>query len=313
MNRITIKGAKAPVSSLVMGSDYFTPEQMELVSRNLDAFVAIGGNTIDTAYIYAGGKSEQALGLWLEARDNRERVLVLTKGAHPNREGKRVNRAAIREELAVSLERLRTDYTDLYALHRDDPEVPVGVIMEILNELVEEKRVHSFGASNWSWQRLEEANAYAEANGLAGFAFSSPNLSLAKAQEPYWAGCVSADEETVSWHERTGLPLLSWSSQARGFFTGRYTPEDRSNADLVRVFYNDDNWERYHRAEQLAQEKGVTTIQIALAYVLNQKFPSAAIIGPQNEAEMASCRDAAELKLTDREIEWLDLRLGVRA
>ncbi len=91
------------------------------------------------------------------------------------------------------------------------------------------------------------------------------------------------------------MPLFSWSSQARGFFTGRFTPEDRSNEDLVRVFYNDENWERYRRAEQLAKEKGVETIQISLAYVLNQSFPAAAIIGPQNHKEMVSCREAANI------------------
>ncbi|MFD1953804.1 aldo/keto reductase [Paenibacillus thailandensis] len=312
MNRIAIRGAKAPVSALVMGSDYFAPEKMELVSENLDAYEAIGGNTIDTAYIYAGGKSEEAIGLWLEARKNRDRILILTKGAHPDRNGSRMNRQAIREELAVSLERLRTDYTDLYALHRDDPDVPVAEIMTILNELVQEKRIHALGASNWTWQRLEEANEYAKANGMVGFTFSSPNFSLAKAQEPYWKGCVSVDEETLAWHERTGLPVFSWSSQARGFFTGRFTPEDRSNADLVRVFYNDDNWERYRRAELLAREKGVETIQISLAYVLNQKFPTAAIIGPQNAAELRSCHAAASIRLTEQEVQWLDLRLSER-
>src|SRR5699024_7978614 len=100
-----------------------------------------------------------------------------------------------------------------------------------------------------------------------------------------------------------------WSSQARGFFTGRFTPEDRSNEDLVRVFYNADNWERYRRAEQLGQKKGVETIQISLAYVLNQSFPTAAIIGPQNKQELVSCGEAAELTLTEEETTWLDLRI----
>src|SRR5699024_10338769 len=132
--------------------------------------------------------------------------------------------------------------------------------------------------------------------------------SLAKAQEPYWEGCVSADESILQWHEKMKLPLFSWSSQARGFFTGHFTPDDRSNEDLVRVFYNDENWERYRRAEQLAREKGVETIQISLAYVLNQLFPTAAIIGPQNVKEMWSCREAADIVLSENELKWLDLR-----
>ncbi|RXZ84291.1 aldo/keto reductase [Paenibacillaceae bacterium] len=308
MKHLTIDGLRNGVSRLIMGSDYFAPAVYDLVRTNLDLFTSIGGNTIDTAYIYSGGKSEQAIGMWLEERNNRKEINIWTKGGHPNEQGKRVNKKAIEEELAISLERLRTDYVDLYALHRDDPDVPVAEIIEILNAQVEAGRILVFGASNWSWQRLQEANDYAASHGLRGFAFNSPNLSLARAIEPYWADCVSVDTETLAWHEQKNLPLLSWSAQARGFFTGRFTPEDRSDQDLVRVFYNDENWERYRRAEQLAGEKGVSTIQIALAYVLNQSFPTAAIIGPRNDAEMHSCRDAVQIELTAEEVKWLDLR-----
>ncbi|WP_314584928.1 aldo/keto reductase [Paenibacillus terrigena] len=308
MKSLSFSGLRNHVSSLIMGSDFFTPETFDEVCRVLDGYVTIGGNTIDTAFIYCGGKSEQAIGMWMEERKNRDQINVWTKGAHPNQDGARVNRAAIYEELMISLERLRTDRTDLYALHRDDPSVPVGVILEALNEHVEAGRIGIFGASNWTTTRLEEANHYAKEHGLRGFSFSSPNLSLAKAIEPYWQDCISIDEESLSWYERSQLPILSWSAQARGFFTGRYTPEDRSNADLVRVFYDDANWERYRRAEQLGVEKGYTTIQIALAYVLNQPFSSGAIIGARNDEELKSCLEATELVLTPEEIRWLDLR-----
>ncbi len=307
MRHINIDGLEKSITQLVMGSDYFHPDRMEAVSQILDAYLEIGGNTIDTAYIYVGGNSEKAIGNWVAARGNRERINILTKGAHHNVNGPRVNKAAIDEELMISLERLQTDYVDLYALHRDDPNIEVGPIIEALNEHVEAGRIRAFGASNWTYQRLQEANDYAKEHGLRGFSFNSPNLSLAKAIEPYWAGCVSADAQTLAWHERTQLPLLSWSSQARGFFTGRFTSEDRSNADLVRVFYNDENWERYRRAQELAKEKQVATIEIALAYVLNQPFPTCAIIGPQNEQEMISCQKGASIVLTKEEIQWLDL------
>ncbi|CAM4134650.1 aldo/keto reductase [Lederbergia lenta] len=308
MRNIQIKNIKKPVSELIMGTDYFTPDIMDKVTEVLNDYIEIGGNTIDTAFIYAGGKSEEAIGIWMEENKRRDDVLILTKGGHPNQNGPQVNRQAINQELETSLERLRTDYIDLYALHRDDPSVPVGEILEILNEHVEAGRIGAFGGSNWSKERLQEANDYAVKHGLVGFTYSSPNLSLAKAIEPYWADCISVDDETLAWHEETGLPIFSWSSQARGFFTGRFTPEDRSNEDLVRVFYNDENWERYRRAEQLAKEKGVETIQISLAYVLNQSFPTAAIIGPQNKKEMLSCKEATNISLTQDEVKWLDLR-----
>lgn len=309
MKYIELDNVKKPISSLIMGSDYFTPDIMDKVTQVMEDYLKIGGNIVDTAHIYAGGKSEEALGIWMEEQNRRDDILIFTKGGHPNAEGPRINKQAIQEEVDTSLERLRTDFIDMYALHRDDTNLPVGHILEILNEHVEAGKIGVLGASNWTVERLEEANAYAEKNGLVGFSFSSPNLSLAKAQEPYWADCISVDDDILKWHEKSNLPIFSWSSQARGFFTGRFTPEDRSNEDLVRVFYNDDNWERYRRAEQLGQKKGVETIQISLAYVLNQSFPTAAIIGPQNKQELVSCGEAAEITLTEEEIKWLDLRI----
>lgn len=307
MNKITIQGTAKPVSQLIMGSDFFRLDNPEEVDRVLAAYRNIGGNTIDTAHIYCSGESEQALGRWMEDNNNRDEIVILTKGAHHDSKGPRVNREAIYSDLMTSLERLRTESIELYALHRDDPSVPVGPILEALNEHIEAGRVQAIGASNWTHQRLQEANDYASSHGLAGFTFSSPNLSLAKANEPFWPGCVSADAETLSWHEQHQLPLLSWSSQARGFFTGRFTPDNLDNKDLVRVFYSDANWERLRRAEQLAKDKGATPIEIALAYVLNQSFPTCALIGARNEAEMNSCHAGAQLKLSREELSWLDL------
>lgn len=313
MNFIEIPGLAKPCSQLIMGTDYYKPELLDTVGELLDNYMKLGGNAVDTAYIYAGGRSEQTIGMWMESRGNRADVIVLTKGAHHNASGPRVNKQAIDEELAVSLERLRTDYIDLYALHRDDPNVPVGPIVEALNEHIEAGRIRAIGVSNWTHRRIQEANDYAAAHGLVGFTFSSPNLSLAKPNEPFWSGCVSADAESCQWHEEKQFPLLSWSSQARGFFTGLYSPEVRDNADLVRVFYSDANWERYRRAEQLAKERGVSTIQIALAYVLCQPFPTCALIGPKNIAELQSCHDATRIQLSAEELAWLELSAEPKA
>lgn len=305
MQYVKVEGLENKVSQLIMGSDFFHPDRIEEVSEILDAYLRIGGNTIDTAYVYGGGNCEKAIGMWMKVDKNREKVNLWTKGAHHNADGPRVNKQAIYDDLMVSLERLQTEYVEMYALHRDDPNIEVGVILEALNEHVEAGRIHTFGGSNWTHQRLQEANEYAASHGLKGFSFNSPNLSLAKANEPFWAGCVSADNETIQWHEKSQMPLLSWSSQARGFFTGLFTPEDRSNNDLVRVFYSDENWNRYRRAESLAKEKGLSTIQIALAYVLNQSFPTCAIIGAKNNAEMESCGQGADISLTSEECKWL--------
>lgn len=306
MEYITIEGCEKPVSRLMKGTDYFRHDTYEKAAANLDAFLAIGGNSLDTAHIYCGGQSEEVIGRYMKERGNRDKIVILTKGAHHDQHGPRVNRDAINSDLSQSLERLQTGFIDLYGLHRDDPATPVENIVDALNEHIQAGTVGAIGVSNWSWQRIEEANRYAAQNGLRGFTFSSPNLSLAKPNEPFWAGCISADDETLKWHAEHQLPLLSWSSQARGFFTGRFTPEVRDNADLVRVFYSDANWERLARAKELAEKKGASAIQIALAYVLSQPFPTCALIGAQSEEELRSCDQGSLIKLTQAELEWLE-------
>jgi 1-deoxyxylulose-5-phosphate synthase len=311
MNYFSINGMEKKFSQLVMGTMYFTPENYrDFVCPILDAFVEIGGNTLDTAIVYAGGKSEVAIGMWMKERGNREDIVVLAKGAR-EKAGEpdilRVNPEAINHDISLSLERLQTDYIDMYALHRDDPDYPVGPIMETLNEHIAAGRIKAIGGSNWSHQRLQEANEYAEKHGLVGFTFSSPNLSLAKPSEPYWPGCLFADEDALAWHKKTQLALVSWSSQARGFFTERFNPEHPEYEQLVRVFQTEDNLERKRRAEQLASQKGVTPNQIALAYVLNQPFPVSAIVGPQNTSELQASLEASRIKLTQEDVNWLDL------
>ncbi|KOP68854.1 aldo/keto reductase [Bacillus sp. FJAT-18019] len=309
MKYISIRGLDKPVSVLMKGTDYFYHDSYEKAAANLDAFLAIGGNSIDTAHIYCGGQSEEVIGRYMQEKGNRDQLVILTKGAHHDQNGPRVNKRDIKSDISMSFERLQTDYIDMYALHRDDPSIPAGEIIEALNEYTSNGSVGAIGVSNWTWERIRDANAYAEANGLTGFSFSSPNLSLAKPNEPFWEGCVSADGRTMAWHEAEQFPLLSWSSQARGFFTSRFTPEIRDNADLVRVFYSDDNWKRLERAKQLAATKNVTAIQIALAYVLNQPFPTCALIGAQSAAELQSCDEGSSIQLTKEELDWLDLTI----
>ncbi|MFD0696021.1 aldo/keto reductase [Paenibacillus sp. GCM10027628] len=307
MEYMHIQGVDKAISRLIMGTgDLRKLEEPERTM--LDAYIAAGGNTFDTAHQYRN--KEKILGQWLAEKQLREDVVILTKGAHHDdgSPGPRVNPQAIRKDLMESLERLSTDYVDLYALHRDDPSVAVGPIIEELNEHIQAKRVRAIGASNWSFRRIQEANEYAASHKLIGFAFNSPNLSLAKPNEPRWEGCVSADEETCLWHSHHQLPLFAWSSQAGGFFSGHFSQDNRTDEEMVRVYYSESNWERYRRAVKLAKEKQVTPIQIALSYVLNQSFPTCAIIGPRKPEELQSSIQSMQLRLTCQELEWLDLQ-----
>lgn len=309
MKYLTIPNVRKPVSQLAIGSMVFSPDALPHTFALLDGFVAHGGTLIDTGHVYRHGDSERAIGAWIRERDSREKVVVLDKGCHPYGDsGPRVTPEAIRSDLAESLDRLGTEYIDLYMLHRDDEGVPVGPLVETLNEEAARGRIHAFGGSNWRPERIAEANAYAAQHGLQGFVASSPNLSLARPKEPMWAGCVSALDDDRAWYEANQFPLISWSSQAGGFFTDRFSPEDRSNADMVRVYYSDENFERLRRARDLAERRGVHPLQIALAFVLDQPFPTAALIGPRNVDELESSARATGIQLTPNELAYLDLQ-----
>ena len=285
-------------------------KNQELSDRLIETFLAAGGNLIDTAHIYNGGNSERAIGDWLRRSGRRDDVLILTKGAHHDAAGKRVSPEEISFDLGQSIERLGTKTIDLYVLHRDNPAVPVGPIVEVLNHHARRGRIRAFGGSNWSHQRLQEAAQYAQTHNLTPFAASSPNFALAVPKEPMWPDCISVagDAEALDWYRRTKMPLLSWSSQAGGFFTGRFTPDKADNPDMVRVYYGDENWERYRRAEQLGQDLGLSPIQVALAWVLNQPdlnvFP---LVGPRTHEELESSLAVADVTLTPQQVAWLNL------
>ncbi len=299
-----VAGVNKPISRIVMGSMVCKTDELPLSFALLDHFYELGGNCIDTAWVY---RTEATIGHWLKQRGVREEMVLIGKGAHTPE----CYPEALTRQLMETLARLQTDYVDLYFMHRDNPDVPVGEFVECLNEHLRAGRVRAFGGSNWTVERIQAANEYAQAHGLTGFAASSPNLSLAVWNEPMWAGCVSAsDTASRAWYAKTQMPVFAWSSQASGFFTGRYKPEDRKRADLaaiVRTWFNDANFRRLERAKELARQKGVTSTQIGLAYVLCQPFPTFALIGPRTIEETRTSVQALDVELTPEEMRWLNL------
>lgn len=298
------------LSRLVLGTMVFDVADLETTYPLMDAWTELGGNIVDCAHIYGEGASERALGRWLRDRGRRDDLVILTKGACQNPDRKRVTPEDIACDLRDSLARLQTDAIDLYVLHRDDPALPVGPIVEALNEHKRAGRIRSFGASNWTPARLGEARAYAEERRLEPFSCSSSHLSLARQQEPMWPDCVTAgDAISRDWYARAQLPLFAWSSQASGFFTGRFRPDQPAPPDIERVYGRSDNWERLRRAEHLGQRLGASANQVALAWVLHQPFPCFAIIGPRTVDELLSSVAALDIALTPEEIRWLDLKV----
>jgi predicted dehydrogenase/diketogulonate reductase-like aldo/keto reductase len=298
----TIAGLNKPVSRFIMGCDNQTT--LPHGAAMWDDFVERGGTTFDTAYIYWGGIMERLLGWWMRHRGNREEVAVIAKGGHTPH----CNPAEMASQLTESLERLQTGYADIYMLHRDNLDIPVGEFVDALNDEVKAGRVRVFGGSNWSLKRIAAANRYAQRKGLQGFSMVSNNFSLARMVDPVWGGCIScSDVESRRWLKKHQLPVLAWSSQARGFFTDRAGRDKLADEELVRCWYSDDNFERRERAIALAKQKNTTPIAIAAAYVLTQSFPTFALIGPRQLSETISTMPSLAVSLSAREVAWLNL------
>ncbi|RMH10590.1 MAG: oxidoreductase, partial [Gammaproteobacteria bacterium] len=299
MRYLRVEGVDKDISQMLMGCD--NQRTFAHAAVMFDDWFERGGNAFDTAHIYGGGLQERLLGQWINARGVRNEVVILSKGGHtpfcyPE---------AIAKELQESLDRLQTDHVDLYILHRDNPDIPVGEFVDLLHEQRMAGRIGVFGGSNWSIDRIREANEYARQHGKHGFSVLSNNLSLAEMVRPVWTGCLHvSDPESRAWLTKNQFPNFAWSSQARGYFL----PESlrmRLGTDNFQCWDSPENRARRERAEQLADQLGVSPINIAAAYVLNQPFPSFALIGPRSIEETISSLRAMDIKLTSDQIEWL--------
>lgn len=301
--RLTHPNFDKSLSCLAIGVD--NQPDLPYLRTMLDDFIAKGGNVIDTAFIYAQGKLEGLLGNYLKSRPGwRDELVIITKGAHTPY----CYPGVIGAQLDQSLNKLGLDYVDIYMMHRDNPEVPVDEFVEALNRELDRGRVRRFGVSNWTLERIRAFNEAAESKGLKTISVVSNQLSLATMVAPVWKGCVSAkDADMARWIEETGTLLLPWSSQARGFFTDRSAPDRKEDAELVRCWYSDENFERKRRAERLAGHYGVTALNIALAWVLARPYPVTALVGPRRLSETRTLLPALDLSLTPGECAWLDL------
>jgi len=297
-----ITGLDKPVSRLILGAD--NQANLPYLSAMADDFVERGGNAFDTAHIYTGGLMEKLLGQWTENRGVREQIVVTVKGAHTPF----CTPEFLLEQFDLSLDRLKTGYADIYLMHRDNADVPVSEFVDLLDQLYTAGRIRIYGGSNWSLERLTAANAYAARTGRQPFRVVSNNLSLARMVDPVWSGCVSAKgPEWRDWFQHNEAALFSWSSQARGYFApGRFSGSV-SDEELLRCWDCEDNRERLRRAVIMAEEKKVSPLNIALAYVLSQPFAAFALIGPRTIQETRTAVTGVGLQLTPPEIAWLDL------
>jgi aryl-alcohol dehydrogenase-like predicted oxidoreductase len=305
-------------SRLALGTAGFgTDLPFDAAARLLDAFVAAGGNHLDTAHDYASwipkgaGASERTLGQWLRASGMRSQMLIATKAGCTQGQIKRIKRDILRKELTLSLERLEIDQVDIFWLHRDDPTVPVDEILGWLAELRKEKRFVSCGASNWSSARLAEAQLRAAALGIPGFVASQCGWNLAALEanefDPGDARFLQMEDE--AWHARTGFPLVAWESQAGGFFSGHYEPGLKPaspRAHVVTLHYaNTANWSRLAIAREIASARGATPNQVALAWLRQQNFPVIPVIGPRTLEQLQDSLASNSINLSSDEVRRL--------
>ena len=272
----------------------------------LDAFVDGGGNFIDTANVYSvwapghvGGESETVIGEWLKRSGKREKVVLATKvGMKMGDGGEGLSKGYIFKEAEASLRRLGTDYIDLYQSHKDDEATPIEETLEAYGKLIEQGKVRLIGASNYKGARLREAMDVAKKNGLPAYATVQPEYNL------YAREGFETDLRPVV--EEFGLGVVTYSSLASGFLTGKYkSKEDAKGAKRERQVgkYFDARGMRILGAlAEVARETGAAEASVALAWLMAQPTVTAPIASATSVKQLRDLLAAVELELTGEQV-----------
>jgi len=273
-------------------------ESRPLIERALE----LGINFFDTADMYSNGASEVVLGRVLKEIVSREDVVVATKvyfpmSEDPNDRG--LSRKHIVDAVDASLLRLDSDYIDLYQIHRWDYNTPIEETLSALDHLVKSGKVRYLGASSmFTWQ-LAKAIFTADMKGWTRFISMQNHYNLVYREE---------EREMVPFCLNEGIGLIPWSPLARGFLAGNRLqtgggPTVRANDDPLAddMYYRDSDFEVVKMASQLAKQKGVSTAQIALAWLLHQPCVAAPIVGISKETHLTEAVEAIDIKLSEEE------------
>ncbi len=311
MHYTTIPNTDLRPSAICLGTSNFGAAiAQDDAFQLLDTFVELGGNFLDTAEVYANwvtrlprSISERTLGAWLTARGNRAQILIGTKGGHPDlnaMQRPRLSDAEILHDLHGSLERLQTDYIDLYWLHRDDPTRPVAAIINTLDAQVRAGKIRAFGCSNWQTARMRAAWDYAQTQGITGFVANQPMWSLAQPNPAAFGmpGLAGMDRTMWEFHAASGWAVIPYSAQARGFFSklaqrgaAGLQPGERAS------YLNPSNQQRLVRIQQLATNHNATVAQIVLAHLLHQPIPTIPVIGCRTVEQLTESLGAVDVVL----------------
>jgi aryl-alcohol dehydrogenase-like predicted oxidoreductase len=288
------------VFALCLGGNVFGRSADEAQSFEvLDAYVAAGGNFIDTANIYAEGESERIVGRWMAERGNRHEVILATKVGMGSRPGLAFDR--VHEAAEESLGALQTDYIDLYYAHQDDPDTPLQQTLAAFDELVKAGKVRYIAASNYSASRLAEALDVSRRQRLARYMALQPHYNLVVRDE--------YEGELQELCERERLPCLPYFALAQGFLTGKYRPGGprvESHRASRATAYMDERGERILQAlEEVAQAHDTTVPAVALAWLGAQTTVATPIASARTVEQLEGLLPMATLELSEPELQQL--------
>jgi len=299
------------VSVLALGGNVFGWTADEAMSfKLLDAYVAAGGNFIDTADVYSrwvpghqGGESELVIGKWLKQRGNRSKVIIATKvGMEMGPERKGLRKAYIMESVDHSLRRMQTDYIDLYQSHRDDPDTPVEEKLSAYADLIAKGKVRAIGASNFTAERLAESIQASRKLGLPGYQCLQPHYNLAERAD------YERSLEPVCLREHVGV--IPYFSLAAGFLTGKY----RSEADLgksprgqgVKKYLDQRGMRILETLDAVAKQHSSTPASVAIAWLIARPSVTAPIASATTLEQLDTLIAATTLKLDPAAVAKLD-------
>jgi aryl-alcohol dehydrogenase-like predicted oxidoreductase len=299
------------VSTLVLGGNVFGWTADEATSFEiLDAYVAAGGNCVDTADVYSrwapghkGGESETVIGKWLKKSGKRDKVVVATKVGMDMGDGKEgLKPAYIRRAVEESLRRLQTDHIDLYQAHKDDPNTPLEETLQAFAELVKAGKVRAIGASNYKGGRLREALAISEKHGWPRYESLQPHYNLVHRAE------YESDLEPVVL--QAGIGVIPYFSLAAGFLTGKYRNpsdlKDKARAAMVGKYMNEHGLAVLKALDEVARHYGATPAQVALAWLIARAGITGPIASATSLKQLKELVAATELKLGAAAIEKLN-------
>ncbi len=259
--------------------------QKSLAFDQMDAYVAAGGNLIDTARVYGDfatpktGESEKIVGRWMEERGNRKDIFLSTKGGHPPFDRMSQSRLSPREigdDLRESLEDLRCAYIDVYFLHRDDESRPVEEIVDTLEGFIAEGLIGMYGVSNWKTERILAANRYAASRGYHGIGANQPQFSLMKPNTLGDSTLVRMDRAMHDMHRRLSMPCFCFSSQAEGILAKKLSGTPVS-PELESKYDSAANSDILDKVRAKAAEGVMEPGEASVAFLTCQPFPCFAL------------------------------------